>query len=145
MTAASEKAAKKAEPAAATESPAAAQVDEAWKQFLALTQPVQPEIVQEEQPDLKTYRSANPVPGDGKTYSVQVGSYRNPKNALWAYERLSLAGFSPKYQLYQGAFRVLLAGLWAEDIQSVRVKLEAVGFKDVLVKEEPRMSISKNG
>jgi rare lipoprotein A len=71
-----------------------------------------------------------------KTYRIQVGAYKTPKNAVEAYERLKNAGLNPAYERNGEYFRVVLAGIRGIEVQSITEKLGTAGFKEVLVREE---------
>jgi rare lipoprotein A len=78
-----------------------------------------------------------PIPvSPNKLYRLQVGSYRIPRNAVDAFERLTNAGLTPAYERNGEFFRVVLAGIRPEDIQSVTEKLGAAGFPEALIREE---------
>jgi rare lipoprotein A len=76
-------------------------------------------------------------PGEnGKLYRVQVGSYKMARNAVDAFDKLKNAGFNPAYEKYEDFFRVVLAGIRAEEVGSVAEKLGAAGFREALIREE---------
>jgi rare lipoprotein A len=75
-------------------------------------------------------------PVANKTYRLQVGSYRIARNAVDAFDRLKNAGLNPAYERNGEFFRVVLAGIRAEDVQSVAEKLGAAGFREALIREE---------
>jgi rare lipoprotein A len=76
----------------------------------------------------------NPVPG--RIYRLQVGSYKIAKNAVNSFDKLKGKGLSPSYERYEDYFRVVLAGVRGEDVQSLRVKLGAAGFREALIRED---------
>jgi rare lipoprotein A len=76
----------------------------------------------------------SPIPN--KVYRLQVGSYRIARNAVDSFERLKNAGLNPAYERNGEFFRVVLAGIRAEDVQSVAEKLGAAGFPEALIREE---------
>jgi rare lipoprotein A len=71
-----------------------------------------------------------------KVYRVQVGAYKLPRNAVEAFEKLKNAGLNPAYERNGEYFRVVLAGVHAGDMQSMKEKLGAAGFKEALLREE---------
>jgi rare lipoprotein A len=71
-----------------------------------------------------------------KTYRVQVGAYKVPKNAVDAFNKLKNAGLNPSYERNGDLYRVVLSGVRAADIQSVAQKLGQAGFAEVLLREE---------
>jgi rare lipoprotein A len=76
------------------------------------------------------------APAGNRVYRLQVGSYRVPRNAVDAFERLKNAGLNPAYERNGDYFRVVLAGIRAEDMGAVTEKVEAAGFREALVREE---------
>jgi cell division protein FtsN len=71
-----------------------------------------------------------------KIYRVQVGSYREARNALAAFERLKGAGLNPVYERNGEYFRVVLSGVPSEEMGGVLQKINLSGFKDPLLREE---------
>jgi rare lipoprotein A len=76
----------------------------------------------------------NPVPG--KVYRLQIGSYKIARNAVDSFDKLKGGGLSPSYERYEEYFRVVLAGVRGEDVQSLREKIGAAGFREALIREE---------
>jgi rare lipoprotein A len=72
----------------------------------------------------------------GRIYRVQVGSYREARNALATFERLKGAGLNPVYERNGEYFRVVLSGIPSEEIGGVLQKINASGFRDPLLREE---------
>ncbi|MDR2133743.1 MAG: septal ring lytic transglycosylase RlpA family protein [Treponema sp.] len=103
-------------------------------------QPAAPSAPAEMKPDLPAQGLAalvpaiNPVPG--RVYRLQVGSYRIAKNAVNSFDKLKGRGLTPSYERYEDYFRVVLAGVRGEDIQSLRDKLGAAGFREALIRED---------
>jgi rare lipoprotein A len=71
-----------------------------------------------------------------RIYRVQVGSYREARNALAAFERLKGAGLSPVYERNGDLFRVVLAGIPSGEVNGVLQKIRTAGFTDSLLREE---------
>jgi rare lipoprotein A len=76
-----------------------------------------------------------------KTYRLQVGSYRVARNAVDAFERLKNSGLNPAYERFINSdnneyFRVVVAGINGNDVQSIVEKLGDAGFKEALIREE---------
>jgi rare lipoprotein A len=71
-----------------------------------------------------------------KIYRVQVGSYKEARNALGVFERLKNAGLDPLYERNGDYFRVVLAGIPSEEVNGVLQKLGSAGFSDPLLREE---------
>jgi rare lipoprotein A len=76
------------------------------------------------------------VPAANKIYRLQVGSYRIARNAVAAFDKLKSAGLNPAYERNGEFFRVVLAGVRAEDVILVTEKLGAAGFREALIREE---------
>lgn len=79
---------------------------------------------------------AMPDPDNGKVYRLQVGSYRQTRNALDAFKRLEAQGLNPAYERYNTHYRVVLAGIASGQIEDIVKKLALAGFSEVLIKEE---------
>jgi len=75
-----------------------------------------------------------PVPG--KTYRLQVGSYKIASNAVDTYVKLQKAGLNPEYERFQDFYRVIMKGIPGEDVQSASIKIEQAGFKEAIIREE---------
>jgi rare lipoprotein A len=81
-------------------------------------------------------RPAIPPVGTGKLYRIQVGSYKIPRYAVDAFDKLKNAGLSPSYERNGEFYRVVLAGVRADDVQSIAGKLGTAGFAEVIIREE---------
>ncbi|MDR0910092.1 MAG: septal ring lytic transglycosylase RlpA family protein [Spirochaetaceae bacterium] len=79
---------------------------------------------------------ANPQPGMGKSYRIQVGAYLVPQHAVDAIDRLKAQGLDPAYERSGDYYRVVLSGISAENINSIAEKLGQAGFAEALVREE---------
>ncbi len=77
-----------------------------------------------------------PQAGDGKVYRIQVGSYRNAKNAVDAFTLIKNAGLTPAYERYNDLYRVVVAEIQSNNVQSVVNALAEAGFREVLIREE---------
>jgi rare lipoprotein A len=74
--------------------------------------------------------------GSGR-YQIQVGSYSLKQNADSAESRLEEAGFAVSQDITPlGMIRVTVRGISPKDLASVRVRLEALGFKNHIVRDE---------
>jgi len=76
-----------------------------------------------------------------KTYRLQIGSYRVARNAVVVFERLKNSGFNPAYERFTDSangeyFRVVLAGVPGNDVQSIAERLSVAGFREALIREE---------
>ncbi|GHT77878.1 hypothetical protein FACS1894130_03510 [Spirochaetia bacterium] len=79
---------------------------------------------------------AMPPEGTGKVYRLQVGSYKVPRNAAEAFEKLKSAGLNPAYERNGEMYRIVLAGVRPEEMQSVAGRLGTAGFRQVLIRED---------
>ncbi|MDR3145066.1 MAG: septal ring lytic transglycosylase RlpA family protein [Treponema sp.] len=77
-----------------------------------------------------------PPAGADKSYRLQVGAYKIPRNAAETFDRLKNAGLNPAYERNGDYYRVVLAGLKPEEIQDAAVKIGAAGFREALIREE---------
>ena len=77
-----------------------------------------------------------PDPGNGKTYRLQIGAYRIPRNAVEVFEKLQNAGLTPNYERANDLYRVVLIGLRSEEIQAIAEKIWAAGFSEAIIREE---------
>ena len=75
-----------------------------------------------------------PIPG--RTYTLQVGTFRQAQNAVGAFSRLREAGLSPSYERVGDMFRVVLSGIQGSDVQSVADRIGAAGFNEAMIREE---------
>jgi rare lipoprotein A len=75
-------------------------------------------------------------PERNKVYRLQVGSYKVPKNAMEAFEKLKNAGLNPAYERNGDFYRVVLAGIRADDVNSTTEKIGLAGFSEALIREE---------
>jgi hypothetical protein len=53
-----------------------------------------------------------------------------------AFDKLKNAGLNPAYERNGEYFRVVLAGIRGEDVQTLTERLGAAGFAEVLLREE---------
>jgi rare lipoprotein A len=81
-------------------------------------------------------RPAIPPAGDGKYYRIQVGSYKVPRNAADAFEKLKKAGLNPAYERAGDFYRVVIAKVPSGDVQTVANKLGTAGFREALIRLE---------
>jgi len=77
----------------------------------------------------------------GKNYRLQVGSFRNAKNAVEAFDKLKASGLSPNYERFISSdnveyYRVVVAGVHGNDVQYTTERISAAGFREVIIKEE---------
>jgi rare lipoprotein A len=79
---------------------------------------------------------ALPPPDDGKNYRIQVGSYKVPRNAVSAFEKLKSVGLNPAYERSGDFYRVVIAKVPSSDVAAVAEKLGAAGFREALIRAE---------
>jgi rare lipoprotein A len=77
----------------------------------------------------------------GKNYRLQVGSFRNAKNAVEAFDKLKASGLSPAYERFISSdnvefYRVVVAGVGGNDVQYTTERISAAGFREAIIKEE---------
>jgi rare lipoprotein A len=77
-----------------------------------------------------------PSSGTGKSYRLQVGAYKIPRNAVEAFDRLRQEGLNPAYERSGEFYRVVLAGIRAEEVPAIAEKLGAAGFREAIIREE---------
>jgi len=82
------------------------------------------------------FQPAIPEGYTGKNYRVQVGSYRESRYAIEAYEKLKNAGLNPAYERYGEYCRVVLPGLKQEELSAVADRLGRAGFREAMLREE---------
>jgi rare lipoprotein A len=79
---------------------------------------------------------ALPSPDDGKNYRIQVGSYKVPRNAVSAFEKLKSVGLDPAYERSGEFYRVVIAKVPSSEVAAVAEKLGAAGFREALIRAE---------
>jgi rare lipoprotein A len=77
-----------------------------------------------------------PPAGTGKMYRIQIGAYKIPRHAVDAFDKLKIVGLNPAYERSGEIYRVVLAGISAEDVESIAGKLGNAGFKEAVIREE---------
>ena len=82
----------------------------------------------------KLIPAISPLPD--KLYRLQIGSYKVPRNAVEAFEKLKAAGLTPTYEQNGEFYRVVVAGIRGTEVQSVAQKLEKAGFNEALIRAE---------
>jgi len=76
-----------------------------------------------------------------KNYRLQVGSYKNAKNAVEAFDKLKSTGLNPAYERFTASdnseyYRVVVAGVRGTDVQITTDRINAAGFKEAIIREE---------
>jgi rare lipoprotein A (peptidoglycan hydrolase) len=102
--------------------------------------PIAPPLTQSLSPQpsssiVKLTPAITPLPGTN--YRLQVGSYKAPRNAVDAFDKLKGAGLSPAYEQNGEFYRVVLAGIPGTDVPSVVDKLGRAGFREAIIRVEP--------
>jgi len=77
-----------------------------------------------------------PPATSSKSYRLQVGAFTVPRNALNAFDKLKNAGLNPAYEQSGEFYRVVLAGLKANEIQRIAQILANNGFPEAVLREE---------
>ncbi|WP_461255067.1 septal ring lytic transglycosylase RlpA family protein [Treponema sp. R80B11-R83G3] len=77
----------------------------------------------------------------GKNYRLQVGSFKNAKNAVEAFDKLKASGLNPAYERFINGdniefYRVVVAGVRGSDVRLTAEKISAAGFREAIIKEE---------
>ena len=83
---------------------------------------------------LKLLPAINPQPG--RFYRLQVGSYKIPRHAVDAFDKLKAAGLNPSYEPNGEFYRVVLTRVPGTEVPSVVAKLEYAGFREALIRED---------
>ncbi|GMO47029.1 MAG: hypothetical protein Ta2B_28920 [Termitinemataceae bacterium] len=72
----------------------------------------------------------------GKSYRLQVGSYRVAAHAVEAIERLNSVGLSGQYESYGEWYRVVITNVNYDQLQFVAQRIGSAGFKETVAREE---------
>ena len=107
----------------------------------SVVQPVviQPSAVQIPHNQIRITPEINIVPA--KNYRLQVGSFRNARNAVETFDKLKASGLNPAYERFTNSdnveyYRVVLAGVRGTDVQITTERLSAAGFREAIIREE---------
>jgi hypothetical protein len=79
-----------------------------------------------------------PPAESAKGYQIQVGSFRDIRNAEMAFARLGNAALNPAYDTYGDFTRVLVTGVSAKDIPICLNTIRLLGFNEAWIKEDDR-------
>ena len=82
-------------------------------------------------------RPGIPPVGTNKSYRIQVGAFQVMRNATNVFEKLKNAGFNPSYEHHGNIYRIVLAGIRAEEVPAIAERLGNAGFQEALIREEP--------
>jgi cell division protein FtsN len=76
-----------------------------------------------------------PPAGDGKRYILQAGSYRDRGTAEYHLFNLQNAGIAAVMEPYGAAVRIIINGVYAEEIPALAEKLGRAGVTEIWVRE----------
>jgi len=101
--------------------------------------PVQSPVAQIPVPQLKISPDMEITPN--KNYRFQVGSFRNARNAVDAFDRLKNTGLNPAYERFTSAdnvefYRVVVAGVSGTNVRFTTERISAAGFREAIIREE---------
>jgi cell division protein FtsN len=82
---------------------------------------------------LVTGATEEPVPRT--SYTVQVGAFRDQKNATLAYTTLERGGFNPCYEPHQNLTRVVIPAVDQKDLAWTKERLKTLGFGELYVRQ----------
>ncbi|MCL2441773.1 MAG: septal ring lytic transglycosylase RlpA family protein [Treponema sp.] len=107
--------------------------------FVSAPVVVQPQAAQSQVSQLRLTPNINIEPF--RNYRLQVGSFRNARNAVDTFDRLKNAGLNPAYERFTDNsnvefYRVVLAGIRGADIQITAERISAAGFREAIIREE---------
>jgi hypothetical protein len=71
----------------------------------------------------------------GSGYVLQVGAFKDRKNAADAYATLEREGFNPHYEDYQNLTRVVVPSVEPKDLANARARIKALGFGEPYVRQ----------
>jgi hypothetical protein len=72
----------------------------------------------------------------GRIYRLQIGSFKTPRNAVEAFDRLSNAGLIPAWEPFGEYYRIVLTNIRAEEVPGIAEKLGTAGFKEAIARVE---------
>jgi hypothetical protein len=73
---------------------------------------------------------------DSKSYQIQVGAFKDIRNAEMVFERLRSASFNPLYENYFDFTRVMITGILAKDVTHCLDRIQILGFREIWIKED---------
>jgi cell division protein FtsN len=76
-----------------------------------------------------------PPPGDGKRYILQVGSYQDRGVAEYRLFNLQNAGINAVMEVRDAAIRIIINGVYAEEIPALAEKLGKAGVTEIWVRQ----------
>jgi hypothetical protein len=93
-----------------------------------------PEVVFVESSGLRRGAAPEGKVNPGPYYRIQVGAFRDRKNADAAAAILERGGFSPRCEDHQGLIRVVVPAVEQKDLSRTRDRIKALGFNDLYVR-----------
>jgi rare lipoprotein A len=72
----------------------------------------------------------------GRTYRLQVGSFKVTRNAVDVFDRLKDAGFEPAYERNGEYYRIVIPNVKGENIVQASKTLGQAGFAEVIARRE---------
>jgi rare lipoprotein A len=72
----------------------------------------------------------------GRSYRLQIGSFKVAKNAVDVFDRLAAAGLNPSWEMFDDYYRVVILNVRAETIPQISARLGNAGFREVIAREE---------
>jgi len=78
-----------------------------------------------------------------KQYQIQVGAFKNSRNAENVSARLRTEGFTPVFEKYFDYTRVMVTGISPNQIQNYLTRIKRIGFDEVIIREDARRAISE--
>jgi hypothetical protein len=77
-----------------------------------------------------------PSAGSAGLYQIQVGAFRDIRNAETVFEGLKSASLNPAYESYLGFTRVIVGGIRANDVAASLARIRSLGFREIWIKED---------
>jgi hypothetical protein len=77
-----------------------------------------------------------PPAEDSKLYQIQVGAFKDIRNAERVFGTLKNASFNPVYENYLDFTRVILTGIGAEDTAACLDRIRLLGFREIWISED---------
>jgi len=126
-------------PVVATPSAAPSAVPSAAPVFVTTPVVIQPQIVQIPAAQIRLTPELSIA--SNRNYRFQVGSFRNARNAVEAFDRLKNSGLNPAYERFTNSenvefYRVVVAGVRGDDVQITTERISAAGFREAIIREE---------
>jgi len=78
----------------------------------------------------------SPKAGTTELFQLQVGAFRVRQNAERAFALLEAASLRPVYEEYGELTRVMIAGVYADNVSFYLEKLKSLGFSEVMIRRD---------